>query len=427
MSAKDREILFIANPFGSGGGGSYRAQRGLLYFARKGLRTYFIVPWASIPDLIALESSVKGVSNLMRNGVHPLAASYLPSIVNRKYLLLAALSPLLHRVSTGIRFFSDKHLKPLIVVSYHEGFDAISLALRFSTMYGTPVGVFLQLPPFYERRRWTHILHSHKLFYKYLYRELYPSLFSLSKTALELCMKENKRYIEEVVKRKGCILAVSKSIPMDMGGAGYVSYLDPGVSLDPEDEALIKSIRDTVKERKGIVIFGGRPIPSKGLIEGILAFSKLVRERSDLKLVFTGYIGRQNKARVLAFAEKLGIREKVLFTGYISRKERLRLVRRAMLMLYPSHEDSYSYAVLEATLLGTPVAGYGIPALQTYFGGLDNVRLAPEGDLEGLVQDAMDLIEGRAWRDEADLHVKKWDEILEEELGFWLKCSGEYG
>jgi glycosyltransferase involved in cell wall biosynthesis len=62
-------------------------------------------------------------------------------------------------------------------------------------------------------------------------------------------------------------------------------------------------------------------------------------------------------------------------------------------MLYPSHEDTFSYAVLESLHLETPIVGYKIPALEIYYAGSPGVELAEERDLEALTIKAMDILE----------------------------------
>ena len=44
-------------------------------------------------------------------------------------------------------------------------------------------------------------------------------------------------------------------------------------------------------------------------------------------------------------------------------------------MIYPSHVDAFSYTVLEALNLKTPVIAYDIPALRIYYNNLEGVTL----------------------------------------------------
>jgi len=78
-------------------------------------------------------------------------------------------------------------------------------------------------------------------------------------------------------------------------------------------------------------------------------------------------------------------------------------------MLYPSHEDTFSYAVLESLHLGTPVVGYKIPALEIYYGGLPGVVLVEEWDLEALAVKTMEILEKRVDAVEPP-KIKPWGE-----------------
>ena len=89
---------------------------------------------------------------------------------------------------------------------------------------------------------------------------------------------------------------------------------------------------------------------------------------------------------------------------------------KARLMLYPSHEDTFSYAVLESLHLGTPVVGYKIPALEIYYGGLPGVVLVEEWDLEALAVKTMEILEKRVDAVEPP-KIKPWGEIMSEEVG----------
>jgi glycosyltransferase involved in cell wall biosynthesis len=71
--------------------------------------------------------------------------------------------------------------------------------------------------------------------------------------------------------------------------------------------------------------------------------------------------------RIAKACKKLGIENKVVFTGFVPREKRFEIVAKARLMLYPSHVDSFSYAVLESLHLGTPVWATEYQALEIYY------------------------------------------------------------
>ncbi|MEM3926615.1 MAG: glycosyltransferase, partial [Desulfurococcaceae archaeon] len=106
---------------------------------------------------------------------------------------------------------------------------------------------------------------------------------------------------------------------------------------------------------------------------------------------------------------------KVVLTGYIPRQERFRIVAEARLMLYPSHVDSYPYAVLESLYLGTPVIAYDIPALRFNYGNNPGVVLIKEGNMEALINGTINMLESRHVEIQSP-KSRSWEDIMREEL-----------
>jgi glycosyltransferase involved in cell wall biosynthesis len=106
----------------------------------------------------------------------------------------------------------------------------------------------------------------------------------------------------------------------------------------------------------------------------------------DYKLIVTGNVQPKILDKLSAFCRDLGLKDKVLFYGFVSREKHLSLVAKSKIMIYPSHVDSFSYAVLEALNLNTPIVTYKIPVLKIYYGNLEGVALVEESDIEALAQ-----------------------------------------
>jgi len=105
----------------------------------------------------------------------------------------------------------------------------------------------------------------------------------------------------------------------------------------------------------------------------------------------------------------------LLSPGLSRERKRFEIVAKAKLMLYPSHVDSFSYAVLESLYLNTPVVAYKIPAIEIYYGGLPGVELVEEWDLEALTVKAIDILEKGVAAVEPP-KIKSWEEIMSEEV-----------
>jgi glycosyltransferase involved in cell wall biosynthesis len=178
----------------------------------------------------------------------------------------------------------------------------------------------------------------------------------------------------------------------------------------------MKRVRERVESKGNYVVFGGRPRAVKGLAEALIVFKQILKSSSELKLVVTGRLTKTMSMILGKMCRKLGLADKVVFTGFIPRAERFEVIAKAREMLYPSHEDAFSYAVLESLHLGTPVVGYKIPALEINYGELPGVVLVDERDLEALAVKTMEILEKRLDAVEPP-KVKPWEEIMSEEVG----------
>jgi glycosyltransferase involved in cell wall biosynthesis len=129
------------------------------------------------------------------------------------------------------------------------------------------------------------------------------------------------------------------------------------------------------------------PTPEKGLIEALITCKYVLKSISqDYKLIVTGNVQPKILDKLSAFCRDLGLKDKVLFYGFVSREKHLSLVAKSKIMIYPSHVDSFSYAVLESLNLNTPIVTYKIPVLKIYYGNLEGVALVEESDIEALAQ-----------------------------------------
>ncbi|MEM4970746.1 MAG: glycosyltransferase family 4 protein [Sulfolobales archaeon] len=193
-----------------------------------------------------------------------------------------------------------------------------------------------------------------------------------------------------------------------------LSILDPGTTLGEEDQRIIKLINRSSLSKSNIVLYSARVAPEKGLIEAFYAFRIIARKMPNLKLIVTSHLETSIERALRALARRLGIHDKVEFTGYLPREELFKLKARALVHLYPSHEDSVSYSVLESLALGTPVAAYDIPALRIDFleKGAEGISLVEEFDVRGLAEEALKLIGQKA----SPPRFPSWNEIMEKEL-----------
>ncbi|WP_125671467.1 glycosyltransferase [Candidatus Methanodesulfokora washburnensis] len=307
------------------------------------------------------------------------------------------------------------------VVVLHENWDPVYSGRVLAEFFSAPSMVLLQSPPLYgSRKRFFNILKALLLWRKLVGNTpIEKSLFEAEAIIRNIgeYYLSKLRY-EKVLRKYSIILGVSKAIAVEMG-CGWldkVICLDPGVSLDEEDLKAIKSIRRRVREKENYIVFGGgRLSAEKGFIEALISFKLISKHFPELKLVITGRIAPERLLRIKRVCRKLGIENKVVFTEFVPRDKRLEIIAKARLMLYPSHTDSFSYAVLESLHLGTPIVAYRIPAIEIYYGKCSGVELVEEWDLEALTVKAIDLLDKKVETVEPP-KIKSWKEIMSEEV-----------
>jgi glycosyltransferase involved in cell wall biosynthesis len=415
-------VLVVASPSPLTGGGSLRALRSLEEYV-KHFEVYLFIPWGLYGNKQVLRESTAYLRMLKRIGVKFAGFSLLPKVIHRlsregsitrlPELILPLIVPGIAHINVGIMNYNA-------VIALHEIWDAVYTGITLAESHGIPSTVLLQNPPFYgSTRRFLNILKA-----VLLWRELRGSTLAekmLSKTEavarnLSLNYLMRRRY-EKVLSKYTLVLGVSKAVAVEMGGEwpDRMVTLDPGVSLNDEDLRVIESIGRRARGKSNYVVFGGRPIADKGLAEALLAFKHISKHFPEMKLVITGRATLNIRNIIRRICKRLGLEGKVIFTGFISREERFKIVASARLMLYPSHVDSFSYAVLESLYLGTPVVAYKIPAMEIYYGRCPGVELVEEGDLEAFTVRAIELLE-RGVEVVEPPRVKDWKEIMSEEV-----------
>lgn len=422
------KILVVSIPSSSGGG--LRALKSLEHYS-KIFKTSLIVPSSEASILNSNDPLIMdGLKKLATENVRVVGHAYI-----RETTFDRILSKIFHTDFKGVKTLLlpesirliniNKHfLPPDLIMTLHENCETLNIAYKLSEIYDVKSLCLLQLPPFYySRSRLKKIYFAYNLWFQALFmKNLRNYLKRYAKLSYKMFLDRlSSHKIKDTLKSISTVIAVSKAIPLEMGKEWMdkVIPLDPGVSLDKEDLELINTIENQTVMKRNHVVFGGRPVALKGLVEALIAFRGISKYNPNMKLIVTGVIDGQYLAKLLHFCRSLSIDKKVVFTGFLPREERLKIVSEAKLMLYPSHVDAFPYAVCESLLLGTPIVGYRIPALETYYGNTEGIKLVEEADIEALTTEAINVLENKICVVKPE--IKSWDEIMDEEISLIKK------
>ena len=352
----------------------------------------------------------------------PAGSVSVPSIIQKiplplSWKILLTPAKLLYRLSS-------RDYNPDVIISHHETIDSLRVASLVKEYLSSKSVAILQLPPFYgDKVRLQRIQRSVGMYWQLVISTSKPSslpdliYYSYSKLGVPASTRIVWSSAKKLLSDFNAILAVSPSIPLEMGDEGvYRAISFHGIGLDRgELEVLLKFRETSVELHKPYIVFPARLSISKGLADLLLVSALLKRTYPNFKLLLTGSSSRIVESQMRRIISNLGLKDNVVLLGYMRRDhDYWSLRRKAKLTLYPSHVDSFSYTVLESLLLGVPVVAYNIPALKLNYGGVEGLYLVEEGDIEALAAKVTEVLERR--RVEVGIpHVKTNYEIALEE------------
>ncbi|MEM0340667.1 MAG: glycosyltransferase family 4 protein [Acidilobaceae archaeon] len=371
-------------------GGTLRAYKMLLYRAKTGVECQSLLLGYNSQTLREVKERCPTIGFALPSKV----LERLPLPVSVKTALL----PL------RLAFYFEKHGKidTDILVSHHETIESLRLSASLAETQALKSLAILQSPPLYgDRIRLNNIMGAFQAF-NYLLTMSKLDIRDIpwiiyTKSLYRFWNKTFYKAVDHYLKKFNRLLAVSPSIPLEMGENwnSRVLSLKPGNGFDEDEVSLLKNLRFHKVYPKPIAVFPSRLAIQKGLPDLILATRLIIRERKDFKLLIVGRGREDIVKRLMRIASRLNLKDNIIMTGYVSRRESFLLRRNAKLTLYPSHADSYSYSVAESLLMGVPVVAYDIPALKLNYGDVDGLYLVRESDVEALAQKVLELLEAR--------------------------------
>jgi glycosyltransferase involved in cell wall biosynthesis len=103
------------------------------------------------------------------------------------------------------------------------------------------------------------------------------------------------------------------------------------------------------------VLFMGRVVVQKGVLDLIEAFDRIAATDSRYQLTIAGPFGGNDRFLIRERADKSPFKSRIRFTGTVTGEEKLKAFREADLFAFPTHhEEGSSNALIEALAAGLP-------------------------------------------------------------------------
>jgi glycosyltransferase involved in cell wall biosynthesis len=167
-------------------------------------------------------------------------------------------------------------------------------------------------------------------------------------------------------------------------------------------------------------IFVGRFVQSKGLMEALKVFEKILARDSEARFALVGGGDPTIVSMIKEEIERKNLEKNVEIFGYVEEKKKFELLKSSKIFIYPSHVEGWGIVVGEALACGLPVICYDLPAFKEVF-NCEAVRMCKEGNVDLMVAETIRLLQNETERKRLGLigqnFVRKydWDEIAKRE------------
>lgn len=212
--------------------------------------------------------------------------------------------------------------------------------------------------------------------------------------SLKLLLKSFYRNIKDSISAKhlvnnaDLILIYSKGSIISLGqfkNSTKFRVLTIGNTID-------KRIPLKPRIKSNYLIFYSRLIYDKGLFD-LLEIFKVILKTKDTRLVITGkFPNQQLENEFFNKAKTYKISDKIEYGGFVDANELKKLIAEAKVFLYPSHYDSFPYAILEAVSSFTAVVTYSIPSILYSYQSLRCVYKINEFDINKMAKKTIEVL-----------------------------------
>ncbi|MDX1392974.1 MAG: glycosyltransferase family 4 protein [Gemmatimonadota bacterium] len=192
-----------------------------------------------------------------------------------------------------------------------------------------------------------------------------------------------------------------------------VVVIPPGI-----DHATFRPSESGARESRPTILYVGRLKRYKG-IDVVLRSLVRLRERvPDVRLEIAGR--GDDRDRLEALTDRLGVRANVRYLGYISEDEKVRKLQRAWVAVYPSPKEGWGIVNVEAAACGTPVVASDSPGLRESVDDGHSGHLVPHRDVDAWAAALEPLLTdseaAAAMRDGCIRHASRfsWDRAADE-------------
>jgi glycosyltransferase involved in cell wall biosynthesis len=201
-------------------------------------------------------------------------------------------------------------------------------------------------------------------------------------------------------------------------------------SFHPDKKSDDYKQRFNIPDEKKVILHVGRLAARKGCAEVLISFKKVLKERSDVKLLIVGTGPLEKRLKKLAV--KLNIEKDTIFTGTLPFNDIQMLYASSDIFLMHSYWEGFGMTNQEALASGMPVICTNVGGAPDIIKEGYNGYLVDVGDTDAMAKYSLKLlkdedlflqmrknarksmVDGFKWHDMVDNYLKLYEQILED-------------
>lgn len=206
--------------------------------------------------------------------------------------------------------------------------------------------------------------------------------YLLYKTAEKIAEKFTDHFIcvGEIMKERYLKNGIGREEQYSVVYSGF--HIQPYIEAEKEREKMRESIG--IKKEEKVIGMIGRLFPLKGQKYLLYAFSEIVKEFPDTKLIFVG--DGILKEKLMEMAKEYGIEEKVIFAGLIPPEKIPEYISAMDIVAHTSLREGLPKAVAQGMAGGKPVVAFDVDGTkEVVINGETGFLIKPK-DVETLIE-----------------------------------------
>lgn len=114
-------------------------------------------------------------------------------------------------------------------------------------------------------------------------------------------------------------------------------------------------------------IFLGRLHQAKGVFDLIKIWQGVVGKIHQAKLIIVGHGPRLLVEKIQKDINQKGLGNNIVFTGHLNSQQAFRKLAQSLVLVFPSHEEGFGLAPIEAQACSKPVVAWNLPVFKEVF------------------------------------------------------------